>query len=93
MDATPTKQVSLAALGITYHDITHISVMIRPDTGANTYPLNGISSGGTLNGGIEYVEDVGNVLRLQRVTSGTFDSTTFNSPSFNRGWVTIEYIK
>jgi len=29
---------------------------------------------------------------IQRETGGVFDSVDFNSTSFNRGWVTIQYI-
>lgn len=34
----------------------------------------------------------GTYVYLYRLLNGTFDSTTFNSTSINRGWVTISYL-
>lgn len=32
-------------------------------------------------------------VRLGRIINGDFDNTNFNATSFNRGWVTIEYVE
>ncbi len=39
-----------------------------------------------------FVDVIGNThIGLRRLTGGIFDAITFNSTSFNRGWITIAY--
>jgi hypothetical protein len=69
--------------------IRFVRTAIRNDANSAKYPLN-FSSGGTL-AGVDGAWDATTV-RLTRVSGGFFDSTDFNSNSYNRGWITIEYI-
>lgn len=41
---------------------------------------------------VEKVEIESGKVVLYRATSGNFDNTNYNATSFNRGWVTIQYI-
>jgi hypothetical protein len=71
--------------------IRTVSVMIRRDDDSFFYDLqvvnflNGLTSGSVLSIGPT------NII-LQRTDTGAFDSIDFNATSFNRGWVTIQYL-
>lgn len=89
MDTTSTKEV---AHGLTYSKIRNISVMIRPDTGAGELfiPLdwnNGSQAGWFF---IAEAGDTGNI-GMVRQTGGVFDNASYNSTSFNRGYIFIDY--
>lgn len=86
MDITNSVTV---AHGLTLADIRKVDVSIRNDTG-ELYPL---IVGGTATG-VEGGWIGGTTLvTLTRVTSGYFDgSSSFDDTSYNRGWITIEYV-
>lgn len=84
MDATATVSV---AHGETYGDIIGVWATVRNDADSLRYTITG-SSGSTVRTGEVSYWDSTNV-RLDRRTSGTFDSTNFDSTSYNRGWVYI----
>lgn len=86
MDAT--DQVSVAH-GITYGDIRGIQVIIRSDDAGVNYDISYVSTAGALGGGT-YASSTN--ITLSRTTSGFFDNTSFNAPSYNRGWITITYV-
>jgi hypothetical protein len=73
--------------GVTVDDIRSVKAVIRNDPGTVTYVLNG-----SPNTGEAYIASIGATsLTLGRRTTGFFDNTTFDSTSYNRGWITIEY--
>lgn len=89
MDANDTHS---KAHGLTDHTkIRSVSVMILRDIGDDLYPLNQYDStaSGDVSGGISLI-DATNIY-FGRKTGGKFDSVDFDSTSFNRGWMTIEY--
>lgn len=72
-----------------HQKIRGISVMIRNDAGSVIVELTGqYYSDGSLGGQVTLDSTT---IYLYRVTGGFFDSTTYDSTSFNRGWVTIWY--
>ena len=89
MDATSSVTV---AHGLTSTDIRTISVMIREDSpGLTVTPLNfdGAGTGDTVAGRF-YV--AGTNIELTRLTGGAFDTTSYNATSYNRGYITIQYL-
>lgn len=88
MDAAFGKNVAHGLSDI--KKIRKISVMIRGDSDVSFTPLNIVDyTDGTMQGGIAAF-DTTNIV-LARKTGGTFETAFFDSLSFNRGWVTIEY--
>lgn len=83
MDSTASVNVSLS--GVASDDaIRHLSVIIRNDAGTNFYPLE------ILNGGLPsglWSIGGGNITLSRIASTGLFDSTNFDSTSYNRGWV------
>jgi hypothetical protein len=86
MDATPSVSV---AHGLTYTNIIGVECLIRNDLDTAKYDLNGGTTG-TGNGG--YITVLSANISLNRITSGDFDTATFDSTSYNRGWVIVKYI-
>jgi len=76
-----------------YTKIRSISVVIRNDDSSKYMLLNQFydHADATLVGGGIYYWDSTNIY-LYRRTGGIFDSTEYNATSYNRGYVTIEYI-
>jgi len=88
MDATDSLPVAHGI--IDFKTIRSISIIIRNDTDNQYYPLNYVDDTGSLFGG-SYSINTTNIL-MHRVISGIFDTTSFNSTTYNRGFITIEYI-
>ena len=88
MDAV--NEVSLSH-GVTAANIRNIAVQIICDDGVgyNTFPLNHDPNGTGVEGFFSF--SAGYVV-LTRIGGGLFDSTAFDSTSFNRGYITIWYI-
>lgn len=82
MDATGGVGI---AHGLTQANIRSIQVVVRDDGGSLLYPLD-YDLGAGASG--RYLIASTNV-NLTRATSGAFDSTNYNSTSYNRGWITI----
>lgn len=72
--------------------IRSIDVIIRHDIsgGGLTYPLTRIfdNTDPTVQGSVGFMEAD---IRLYRIDGGFFDSTSFDSTPWNRGWITITY--
>ena len=70
------------AHGLTLDKIRGVGVTIRNDATSKQDDLSfsGSNSRGTT------------LITLSRVSSGLFDSTDYDSTSYNRGWVTIQYV-
>lgn len=74
-----------------YKQIISARAIIRSDDDSNYLPLDVIiDPASNACGGSIYLFDTTNV-SLRRVTGGSFDSTSYDSTSFNRGWIYIEY--
>lgn len=87
MDAT--TQVTVAHGIADFTKIRSINAVVRTDGDTSYYNLlNSEGAGSALNTQIQAQST--NVV-LGRATDGIFDSTTFDSTGFNRGWITIIY--
>ncbi len=88
MDSDVTKAV---AHGLTLANIRTAHVMIRSDDGASFSPLNHV---GTIGDG-ETEGSIANInattVSMARLLGGGFDTPLYNSTSYNRGWITIQY--
>jgi hypothetical protein len=69
--------------------IRTINVLIRDDANTVLYNLAGSGPSGELYGSMA-VSDVS--VLLVRTTGGTFDNSSFDSTSYNRGYITIKFI-
>lgn len=94
MDASATVIVTLSS-PIAYADFRGIDILIRGDSGYNSVlPLNNAGTGWTAAGRISGVTLSGSdviSITLERQSGSTFDSTFYNSTSYNRGWIVIRY--
>lgn len=85
MDATSFVAV---AHGLTSANIRIVTAIIRDDADSSKYTLYGSSVTGSLGG---YIEVNATYVNLFRTTGGIFDSTTYDSTSYNRGWIWVFY--
>jgi len=77
-------------LGSYWKKIRSISAVIRNDTDDVYYNLEQhLSTTAHFQGGVEWVTPT--EIRLSRYSGGTFDNLPFDSTSYNRGWIYIEY--
>lgn len=75
---------------LTFSKIRNVRALIRRDDDAVHDDLTGTGLGGTtIMGGIRC--DATNVI-LTRVTGADFDSANYDSTSFNRGYIVVEYL-
>lgn len=88
MDTTTTLAV---AHGLTLSKIRALDGLVRSDDASTFYPPSRIDSSGlfTTGWGIESVD--GTNVNLRRIDPGSFSNTSFDSTSFNRGWVLVWY--
>ena len=80
------------AHGIADHSkIRSVEVYIRNNTGSNIIPLNTAYDGsvGSVQGSIGIVDSTN--VYLYRLNLGLFQANSFNSSSYNRGWIHIIY--
>jgi len=91
MDADAGKVVPHGLSATEWKTIRNINVVIRDDAESAHVPLNGLNddSDGLMMGGITYYDSV--EIELKRYTTGRFDSASFDSTSYNRGWITFTY--
>ena len=89
MDATTGVDV---AHGLTLANIRHISAMIRQDDDAIYWNLDRGLNVADMSQQGQVVAVASTNVSLWRLTSGVFDSTTYDSTSYNRGWIVITYI-
>ena len=87
MVATPSPTV---AHGLTRTKIRGMFGIIRDDADANSY-IFGVAQAGGAEVNV-WIHVIGNTnITVSRRTGSPFDSTDFNSTSYNRGWIIIEY--
>jgi hypothetical protein len=84
MDATASVNV---AHGLTFSSIIGAQVWVRTDTNATKFPLD-FAQAGDPNG---FVSISATTVDLTRIESGIFDSASYDSTSFNRGWIILWY--
>lgn len=91
MDADTNKAVThgFSAGFVLPSKIRSIDVMIKDDTGSLVSPLNRFIGGGAVAGGAILIGT--GQIQLQREASGFYDNASYDSTSFNRGWITITY--
>lgn len=94
-DMTATTQVNVAhGLSATeWKTMLESNVLIRNDGDTVYSPLKSLftPSSGLINGGVSVIDSTN--ITLGRYTTGGFDDGAFTSTSYNRGWVTFDYIK
>lgn len=75
--------------------IRSINVTVRNDANTQVYDLCGRANSLNTSGVSGYIGSIGSVFitlsRVDAANGGNFDSTNFDSTSYNRGWVTIIY--
>ncbi len=77
--------------GLIQENIRSVSGMIRGDLGVGSFiPIDGVDAG-TSNAWGGYGGILATNIILTRLTGGPFDDTDFDSTSYNRGWITIQY--
>jgi hypothetical protein len=98
MFSTSSVQVDISGSGIDFKKIRSISGIIRDDADTNYYNLgtdDNSDMAATSGTGVPPVgQSIGfdsNQVRINRTTSGRYETTSFDSTSFNRGWITILY--
>ena len=87
MDIGNTNLKSVAH-GLTYTSIISVEVFIRNDIDSGRYSIDYDPSTGSAG---TFSINSTNIV-ISRAFGGTFDSTSFDSTSYNRGWVIIKYI-
>jgi hypothetical protein len=83
-----TNSVNVAH-GLTFTKIRNVSVLIIDDAASQISPLNTIQPAGTVSG-FWYANST-NVV-IYKWANAAFDNTNYDSTSYNRGWVLIDYV-
>jgi len=90
MDADTTKTVSHGLSATEWKTIRSVNTIIRNDVDAIYYKLESLKDfDGYLAGGTGDISST--KVFLNRRLLGHFDSVNFDSTSYNRGWITLEY--
>ncbi len=90
-DMNASASTSVAHGMTNWKNIRRTTIFIRNDTDGGLFDLNGTQAlGGTNNGGLNGIDNT-NINLTRMNTPGQFDSVDFDSTSYNRGWITIEY--
>lgn len=88
MDADQTS--TPVAHGLTYANIRSVSALVRNDADDAMYDLSAIFDSSSAASKAILVQSTN--ITLQRPTGSYVDATTWNSTSYNRGWITINYV-
>lgn len=94
MDTTTNVVVAHGLSATEWKTIRNINAIIRNDADTEYSPLDSKTDtalGAGMNGGIDIFDS--SDVYLVRMTGGQFDGVNYNSTSYNRGWITFEYIK
>lgn len=86
MDTTDSVAI---AHGLTLSNIRRINGIIRRDDDSTYY--DGTYRGSSDEPGCRFFADATNI-NIGRYQTGFFDNSNFDSTSFNRGWIVIDYI-
>ena len=82
MDAT--VNISVAHGVADYKKIRSVEIVIRNDADTLSFAFTGSS--------VNFVSFDSTNINMSRATTGVFDTTDFDSTSYNRGFITIHYI-
>lgn len=87
-----TNQTVTVSHGIAdFTKIRSVKALIRTDDATNMYDIGLVAPGsGVVNGSVGAISSSSIV--LLRTNGGSFDTTGFQATSYNRGFITIEYI-
>lgn len=87
------SSVSVGVLhGLTDHKkVRSINVIIRDDSDSVYYDLTQADGSGVVQGNPLGIDSTS--VTLQRLSGGSFDSVNFDSTSYNRGWITFQYVE
>jgi len=90
MDGTASVNVA-HGLSASFINIRSAIAMIRDDSSVSNKPLNAPAGAAdtTPQGAVGNIDSTN--VNLVRLTGGDFDSVSYDSTSFNRGWVVITY--
>jgi len=88
MDSTSSVQV---AHGLTQSKIRGIRALIRSDDDATVRDFNALSAG-VSGAWTQYIAATATKISLSRAEGSHFDNTSYDSTSFNRGWMIIDYV-
>lgn len=90
MDTTAAVDI---ASGVTFTKIRSVNGIIRNDADTLYFPIApSYSVSGSINPVTFEYASTPTTIRLARVAGGAFDSTNYNSTSYNRGWLVVEYV-
>lgn len=85
-----TSPVNIAhGLGANWKNIRALNAIVRNDTDDGYYSLDYTESTGLNGFALSSITSTN--ITLKRMVGGVFDSATFDSTSYNRGWITIWY--
>lgn len=90
MDSSSTSSVIHGLSTTEWKTVKNSIVTIRNDDDNEYYKLEMCDTSGNNTGG-SIISIGSTVFNLARITGGFFDSTSFDSTSYNRGWVTFFY--
>jgi len=72
-----------------FRNVRKVGIVIRPDTDALLDPVSPNKDATTFHQcQWTYMDD--NIIRLNRLTGGSFDNTTYDQTSYNRGFITLQ---
>jgi len=74
---------------LTLANLRKVSVLIRDDNDADYWDFPSYHQSATT---VEIIELNSTNVRMFRSDNGNFDSVSYDSTSYNRGWITIEYV-
>lgn len=78
------------AHGLTFANIRSVTALIRNDANNEYHSLPSVSTASTA--GIEDIKVNSSNIILARTDGGTFNTSDYDSTTYNRGWVTIQYV-
>ena len=92
MDTDTTSNVVHGLSATEYKTVRRVEAVIRNDADTTYYPLSLMNdvSLGLVSGSVQQVGSTW--IKLGRYTSGLFNDTIFDATSYNRGFITFEYI-
>lgn len=92
MDATGTVAVAHGLSATEWKTIRRVSVIIRNDADTKYHDTSYPEGNSQNQIGITSFDPTNfNLERLQAASGGDFDSTDYDSTSYNRGWINFEY--
>ena len=76
--------------GLTFANIRSVQALIRND--ADTLHYDFASTNSSSQTGLNFIRVETQIVKITQATSSLFNSTDFDATSYNRGWITIQYV-